>query len=522
MQFINPMHNFVQRITGFTRAPTQGWSARLLLLLLLAGCGTGESSSPVKKPKPSAKPRPVQKPVETKPVVVHQSKPVTKSPIKSEPEPVAKPYQPPTIPRPKPVFYRPSDTRPKHNDAYLAGIGIKRYASKHLILYTDIKPQKAAGLPKLVDQLYADLEAYFGPLPPDREGSVFQMTGYIMAEPRLFRESDLLPDDLPGFNHGRHRGAEFWLNDQEFDYYRRHLMLHEATHCFMTITRLHPSVPPVWYMEGMAEFFGTHSLKPDGTAKFRLMPDNKEAFGGLGRILLVKTEVEEGRFLTLDQVFQLSPNDFSKNESYAWSWAMCQFLAAHPKYGKRFQELGNAPTKLNFLRGFDRAFKAEQDNMRTEWALFAHALDHGYQNAPAAIDFQPGQAMTAGASKTLEVQANRGWQSTAVLVEQGKKYTLSASGQFTLAQTPKPWVSEADGISFRYFDNRPLGQLLGCIRTQSSTSIATALTMRRVFACGANHTFIAPQTGTLYLRLNDRWDQLSDNTGITTVQLRQN
>ena len=149
-----------------------------------------------------------------------------------------------TQPAAKSKIYRPSDTRPKHDAAALAEFGIKRYASKHLVLYTDIKPDTCEPLPGLADQLYEALEDYFGPLPPDREGSVFQMTGYIMADRRLFRETGLLPEDLPGFYHGRHRGAEFWMNDQEYDYYLRHLMLHEATHCFMTISRppfaLHP------------------------------------------------------------------------------------------------------------------------------------------------------------------------------------------------------------------------------------------------------------------------------------------
>ncbi len=130
--------------------------------------------------------------------------------------------------------YRPSDARPKHNVAALKAVGIHRYASKHLELFTDIKPELAKDLPPLVDQLYAALENYFGPLPPDREGSTFQMTGYIMADKRVFRETGLLPENLPGFYHGRNRGAEFWINDQEYDYFRRHLMLHEATHCYMT------------------------------------------------------------------------------------------------------------------------------------------------------------------------------------------------------------------------------------------------------------------------------------------------
>ncbi len=421
----------------------------------------------------------------------------------------------------KAKIYRPSDTRPKHNAAALAELGILRYASKHLVLYTDIKPARAKPLPGLADQLYKALEDYFGPLPPDREGRVFQMTGYIMADRRVFRETGLLPEDLPGFYHGRHRGAEFWMNDQEWDYYLRHLMLHEATHCFMTINRQNPLLPPVWYMEGMAELFGTHRIAKDGTAAFRVMPRDKEAFLGWGRIELIQAAAKEGRFRTLDQVFAFTGDDYSDNGAYAWSWAVCKFLEAHPRYQKPFRELGAAPTYQTFLRQFQEDFKAEADDMRTEWALFAHDLDFGYQIAQAAMTFRPGQPLgPASTFAEVKLQADRGWQSSGVLVEQGKKYTLTTIGQFTLAQKPKPWISEADGISFRYFGGRPLGELLGSIRSTSKTSIPTAQVMRQVFPCGANHTFVATQTGTLYLRLNDAWNQLSDNTGTVNVQVR--
>ncbi len=403
----------------------------------------------------------------------------------------------------------------------LAELGIKRYASQHLVLYTDIKPELAEGLPELADQLFEALEKYFGPLPPDQEGRVFQMTGYIMADQRVFRETGLLPDDLPGFNHGRHRGYEFWMNGQEYDYYLRHLMLHEATHCYMTITRERQLLPPVWYMEGMAELFGTHLIANDGSATFRVMPHDKEAFAGLGRITLLQTAVKEGRFKSLDEVFELTANDYSDNVAYAWSWALCKFLDTHPRYSDAFKSLGKAPTRRHFVEQFLEAYQANLDDMRTEWALFAHHLDEGYKIEPAAIAFQTGKPLTPTAPETLiTLKSDRGWQSTGVLIEQGKKYTLTAHGQFTLAQTPKPWTSEADGISFRYFDGEPLGKLLGAVRTNTPDSIATAQSLRQVFPLGSNHTHIATQTGTLYLRLNDAWSQLSDNKGNVTVRIR--
>lgn len=508
----------------------------LFLLPLLSGCGSSKSTpaadngKPAKQTQKSADPQPSQPVLPVRsgspppvPEVIHLPSESPKPTQKTEPDGAAlvggfQPDAPSLAKQAKP--YRPSDTRPDHNAAALAELGIQRYDSKHLILYTDINPAIARDLPKLVDELYVALENYFGPLPPDREGHTFQMTGYIMADQRLFRETGLLPEGLPGFHHGRHRGAEFWMNDQKFAYYRRHLMLHEATHCFMTITKRQITLPPVWYMEGMAELFGTHRMTEEGTATFGVMPDDKEAFAGLGRITLVQEAIAKGRFRSLDQVFELTANDYSDNEAYAWSWAICKFLETHPRYRERFRELGSTQTRWEFLRQFRESFEADSDELRTEWALFAHQLDEGYQIEPTAITFQTGKPLTSLQSPTtLTVKADRGWQSSGVLIEQGKKYHLTTNGQFTLAQEPKPWISEANGISFRYFNGQPLGRLVGCLTPQSATPDPTAYTMRQVFACGAEHTFIAPQTGTLYLRLNDEWSQLEDNTGEVQVQI---
>ena len=192
-----------------------------------------------------------------------------------------------------------------------------------------------------------------------------------------------------------------------------------------------------------------------------------------------------------------------------------------PPLSEAVSRAGGAPTFQTFVKRFIEDFKADIDDMQTEWALFAHNLTEGYQIAPAAITFQPGKALGASSpSVQIQLKADRGWQSSGVLVEQGKKYTVTASGRFTLASKPKPWISEADGISFRYFGGQPLGKLLGCIRLHTAAAIPTAKGMRQGFPCGANHTFVAPQTGTLYLRLNDAWNQLSDNTGGVTVDVR--
>ncbi len=414
--------------------------------------------------------------------------------------------------------YRPSDARGRHDDRRLAELGIHKYESKRLKLYTDIDPQLAKPLPALLDLAYEAWEDYLGKLPPDREGTPFQITGYLMSDKELFRRAGLLPADLRAFVNGRHRGAEFWMIDQEHDYYRRHLMIHEATHCFMTI--MPDTRAPVWYLEGVAEQFGTHYIDAEGTVHFRVMPHRKQDFAGLGRITMIQLSVQKGRFKSLDEVFRLKPNDYLENEAYAWSWAVCEFLGKHPRYRDRFRQLSRHLRGTQFETAFREFIDGNLPDLQTEWPLFAHHLRHGYDHQRAAIEFQAGKPLAVGSgSRRIEISADRGWQSSGLLVEQGREYQITASGRFTLAQEPIPWVSEPQGISFRYFDGRPLGMLLAAIRSKTPSDGSAAESMLKVIPIGRQNRLLAARTGTLYFRLNDLWSELKDNTGTVQIQI---
>ena len=410
------------------------------------------------------------------------------------------------------TIFRPDDMRPRHDDAKLAKMGIQRYESKHLLLYTDIDPEIARTLPPLIDQAYAALEDYFGPLPPNRARTPFQVTAYIIGDKELFQQSGLIPQDLPGFNSGRHRGAECWMYDQELPYYRRHLLIHESTHCFMTIM---PDVRiPVWYLEGMAEMFGMHSLDARGKATFRILPRDPEQWG---RIRLVQGDVAEGRLLTLADIDHFVPSDYLKDEPYAWSWALCKFLDTHPRYRDDFRELGRHTEGTQFPATFERLFGPKFADLQEEWLLFAHGLCYGDDIERAAIDFKAGQPLAAGKSQKIEVESDRGWQSSGIAVVKGRRYAFSASGRFTLAREPKPWISEPQGVSIRYFNGRPLGRLIGTVRADEGEAGSM---VRNIFDIGRGTEFVAPADGTLYLRLNDSWDSLADNTGGVEVEVQ--
>lgn len=413
--------------------------------------------------------------------------------------------------------YRPSDSRPRHNDERLAHAGIRCFESKRLRLYTDVAPQLAEPLPGLIDRAYDAWEAYFGPLPPDREKRDFQMTGYVMVDWQAFQELGLIPPDLPAFSAGRHRGAEFWIYDQKDDYYRRHLLIHEATHCFMTIIpNVMASLP--WYMEGMAELFGTHAADDEGHVQFRVMPDDPKKFAGFGRIRMIQEDVRAGRLLDLADIFQIASNDFPKMHPYAWSWALCKFLDGHPRYRQRFRRIQQEVSAQEPQADFDRLFAADWLDLRDEWLLFAANLCWGYDIERTVIDFAAGHELNAGSpGGIVDIAADRGWQSSGMLVEAGRRYSIHAEGRFKLAEVPRPWESEPQGVSIRYVGGRPLGMLLATIRNSTAEADRGACSMLATIAVGRGCELTPAATGTLYFRLNDAPNELADNSGAVRV-----
>ncbi len=408
-----------------------------------------------------------------------------------------------------PVF-RPVDQRPQHDDAALLALGIRRVDSKHLRLYTDIPPEQAALIPPAVDALYLALSHYFGELPPARDQQPFQMTGYLLRSEALFREARLIPEDLPTFEHGRHRGQEFWLRDQEQPDYRRHLVLHEATHCFMTLLPEH--VSPVWYLEGMAELFGVHRQQPDGKWEFRCMPESPQAYAGFGRITLIQQEIAAGRRKTMAEVAALRPDEFFQREPYAWSWALCYFLDQHPRTSQRFRELGQHRSQREFTPTLQRLFGAEQDLLETEWRLFVEDLAYGFDLSQWALTGGPAVQPTVAEPVRSTIEADHAWQSSGARLEAGRKYRVRATGRVVVATTSAPWESEANGLTLRYVRGEPIGRLMGWIPTADAG--------KTIFLpLGPDVTLTAAHTGPLLLRVNDHPAELRENRGAYSVEI---
>ena len=420
-----------------------------------------------------------------------------------------------TAERMKSPVYRLSYPRREVSDEVLRRHGLMRFRLKHLDLITDLTPDVYEPLLSLPDAMLATWEGYFGTLPPSEDGSEYRVTGYVMRDRELFVEAGLMKENTLLSYHGRQIGAEFWLNDQSWDYYRRHLLLHEATHAFMRHLPGEAIDLPLWYLEGMAEMLSTHRVAEDGTVEFNVMPVDRSRFVGLERIAIVQRDVQANGVRPLSAITVFNAEDFTKVESYAWCWALCRFLDSHPKYQGRFRRIARELVTVPFRQNMARLFELELDELQTEWLLFAANIEHGFDFERAQVEFRDGRPLDGTAVAT--VRSDRGWQSSEIFLDAGRRYRVKATGQFTLADEPRPWISEANGISIRYSRGRPLGQLQATVLAETADGRPPGSSMLREVTLGNDAVFEAIESGTLYLRVNDAWGELADNRGSLSV-----
>jgi hypothetical protein len=398
------------------------------------------------------------------------------------------------------------------DEGKIRAAGIRKLESARLVLYTDLpSAPEVDELPQVFDQAFDLWCKYFGLDPAQHKD--WRMRASLMVEPTRFQAAGLLTPDVPKFFNGYTRDHECWLNNQSSSYYRRHLLLHEGVHGIMF--SLIGSHAPPWYMEGMAELLATHR-SCDGRLELPYFPRATEEVPKLNRIEIVQADFTSHRAKQLTDVMAYDSRAHLHVEPYAWSWAAAAFLDGHPKYRDRFRKLltllkepGDFNAKLWEVYGDDAAQLGE------EWQVFVADLDYGYDFSRNAIDFAPGKPV--GKSAKVEVQADRGWQNSGLVLEAGKTYKVLASGQYQVAKSIKPWISEPNGVSIHYVHGKPLGVLLAAVRPETGSGRANAFLNPIVVSTG---TAITPsESGTLYFKINDSAGELNDNAGHAEVMI---
>ena len=394
---------------------------------------------------------------------------------------------------------------------------IRTLTGKHLTLHTDVPANpEVDALPAVFDRAFEQWCEYFK-LDP-RNHANWHVDGILLRGPasrERFIAAGMMPADLWDFKSGYSTGKKLWLYDQTSDYYRRHLLFHEGVHCLMT--SLLGGYGPPWYAEGMAELLGTHKLE-NGKLTVNYFPRNRKEVPKLGRLEIVQEAIENGRTKSLGDIAQYGATAHRENEPYAWCWAAAAFLDGHPRYQQRFRELPAYASRQDFMSQFNQAYQSDVALLDEEWQVYLANLDYAYDFARMQLTLEQGAPLTA-TTESVDVPADRGWQSSGIELEAGKKYRLQASGQFQVANRGKPWISEAGGVTIRYVHGQPLGLLLAVVRPDDLDATHDQTPLASPQPIGLDSVLTPTHSGTLYLRINDAPGELADNSGKLTVRI---
>jgi hypothetical protein len=404
---------------------------------------------------------------------------------------------------------------PEVDEAKCEARGIRKLSSEHLTLYTDLAAAPAVDeLPRVFDLALPQWLAYFK-IDPER-GAKWRVVGVLAEKQERFVDTGLWPADLPKFLHGYMRDRQIWVHEQPSDFYRRELVLHEGTHAFMW--NFLNGLGPPWYSEGMAELLGTHEWS-GGKLQLGAMPPSKEASPMWGRVKILKDGYAAKTALQLHEIMAYPPDAHLKTEPYGWCWAAAIFFDHDPKYQKIFRESPQfvADVTKEFSVRLINRLPEPYPQIAEQWQWFIYDIEYGYDVARESIVRAESPVPLPDDGATIPLAADRGWQSSGYRLAADKTYAVAASGQFQIGKSTRPWISEADGITLKYYKGQPIGKLLAAVTDEGASGGLTPLI--KPIAVGASGEIKCEQPGVLYLRLNDSPAELADNAGELRVKV---
>jgi hypothetical protein len=144
-------------------------------------------------------------------------------------------------------------------------------------------------------------------------------------------------------------------------------------------------------------------------------------------------------------------------------------------------------------------------------------MDYGYDVESMALRDAIAARSAGGTANEIEVDSRFGWQRSPWQVAAGEQISLTARGEFQIAHDGQPWPAQPNGVTLEYHHGIPLGRLLVCILPTEENF--ESLEAPKPIEIGASSSFVAPQSGTFWFRLNDSPAKLSDNQGTVRVKL---
>ena len=363
--------------------------------------------------------------------------------------------------------------------------------SDHFILATDISDRSAQVLLAKLETMYDLVGAYFRAAPKQ------PILCYVVRDLAQWPEERLKPEGVQKIAEGA--GVTIWRTlsrggrkmKAEAEVYScpdHSVCQHEAVHAFCALT--FGSTGPVWFSEGMAEM-GQY-WKPDQLA-VNIDPT----------VIRYLQNVKPKKMADIVAAGQITGDSW---QAYAWRWALCHLLANNPNYAKRFKTLG-----LNLMneRGndnFTEAFGPVAENISFEYDQFVQNFGNGYRVDLCVWDWRtPSKPLSKSKKIKANVEARAGWQATRLRAVKDTSYDFSAEGSWGIGK----------GTEDLSADGSPAGEgrLVGTLMNEFELSAP--------FELGSAGTWIAPSEGQLFVRCQDAWTELEDNSGSVKLTIKR-
>lgn len=180
-------------------------------------------------------------------------------------------------------------------------------------------------------------------------------------------------------------------------------------------------------------------------------------------------------------------------------------------------------TQVKLTGGFSERLIGELGDvwpkLAENWQVFVVNAEYGYDWSRNEVEYREAVPLS-GDVATAEIRADRGWQSTGIRLEAGMNYELTASGQYQIKNDGEPWMCEPNGVTIHYWKKRPLGMLVGAIRSDQWAG-QTITPLAAPEGIGMKTTIQPTAPVTLFLKVNENPGHLADNEGTIQVEIRR-
>ena len=265
------------------------------------------------------------------------------------------------------------------------------------------------------------------------------------------------------------------------------------------------STGPKWYADGMAlvaNYWETNnravSVPPEFVAFIKSAPPRT-----LPLLILDASASENTNSNSVSSSSSSFGSDaLSKND--AACWALCYMMIHNGNYKKDFRSLG-----IDMLMGqpetFRLRFGEQLRQVDFEYRQFVKNFDIGYREDLCEWNWRTTPKKLFGSDMiTTDIDSRAGWQATKVQVVKGETYEYVAKGEWLTDPEFEP--ATASGLNGS-------GRLLGTIFHSHRLSETIRMSERGKFT--------AESDGQLFLRCEDKWNELDDNKGRMKVYVRK-